>query len=57
MDTADDPSGAGGGVRATRIAIRARLRDDRGGDSGSVYVYVRQDDEGEFSFVQKLTPS
>lgn len=43
--------------RETRIAVGARLRDDRGIDSGSVYVYVRREGESEFSLEQRLTSS
>ena len=44
-------------IRETRIAIGARLRDDKGMDSRSVYMYLRRDGESEFSFEQKLIPS
>ncbi|KAL9184977.1 hypothetical protein ACHAXT_002754 [Thalassiosira profunda] len=44
-------------ARETRIAIGARMRDDQGIDSGSVYLYVQRDGEGDFVFEEKLTPS
>jgi len=44
-------------VREVHIAIGARLRDDKGIDSGSVYMYVRREGETEFSFEQRLVAS
>ncbi|KAL7536669.1 hypothetical protein ACHAXR_007323 [Thalassiosira sp. AJA248-18] len=43
-------------VQETRVAIGAKLRDDKGIDSGSVYMYRRVDGENDFSYEQKLTP-
>jgi len=44
-------------MREDRIAIGTHMDDDRGTDSGSVYVYLRQDGERSFSLEQKLLPS
>jgi len=44
-------------AREVHIAIGAKLRDDKGIDSGSVYVYVRREGETEFSFEQRLVAS
>ena len=44
-------------IHKSRIVIGARLRDDKGMDSGLVYMYLRRDGESEFSFEQKLIPS
>mmetsp|Transcript_19780 Transcript_19780/g.41446 ORF Transcript_19780/g.41446 Transcript_19780/m.41446 type:complete len:989 (+) Transcript_19780:2-2968(+) len=44
-------------AREVHIAIGARLRDDKGIDSGSVYMYVRREGETEFTFEQRLTAS
>lgn len=44
-------------VQETRIAIGTRFDDDKGQDSGSVYMYRKIDGETEFSFEQKLVAS
>ena len=41
-------------AKETRIAIGARLRDDKGIDSGAVYVYVRREGDAQFSLEQRL---
>jgi hypothetical protein len=43
-------------VREDRIAIGTHMDDDKGMNSGSVYVFVRRDGERLFSLEQKLLP-
>lgn len=55
IETSVNPSD---GARETRIAVGARLRDDRGIDSGAAYVYLRKETVlGEFALEQKLVSS
>lgn len=41
-------------LKEERIVVGVYLDDDKGVDSGSVYIYVRRKNEGEFAFEQKL---
>lgn len=43
-------------IKEMHIAIGARFDDDRGQDSGSVYMYRKIDGESVFTFEQKLVP-
>eukprot|EP00984_Skeletonema_dohrnii_P014401 scaffold6038_cov106-Skeletonema_dohrnii-CCMP3373.AAC.4 len=44
-------------MREDRIAIGTHMDDDKGMDSGSVYIYLRRDGERSFSLEQKLLPT
>jgi len=44
-------------LREDRIAIGTHMDDDKGTDSGSVYIYLRKDGERTFSPEQQLLPS
>lgn len=43
-------------MREDRIAIGTHMDDDKGMDSGSVYIYLRRDGERSYSLEQKLLP-
>ena len=56
VTTPPGPPSLAGGARRTQLAIGARLRDDRGIDSGAVYLYLHRKERGIFELEKKLAP-